>query len=209
MNSLVVIGGGGHAKVLIAVLSRLPWVVVGYTDAKDRGSVLGAPYLGSDTILPGLLRGHPKCSVAIGVGKADTSTLRSTLLARATGLGFAAPAIVSAKAVVNDDVTLGVATVVFDGAVVNSGTRTGKACIVNTNSTVEHDCKLGDNVHVASGATVCGGVIIGSDSLIGAGATVIQGVRISAGCVVGAGATVTHDLESPGTYVGAPAERTA
>jgi sugar O-acyltransferase (sialic acid O-acetyltransferase NeuD family) len=206
-RGLVVVGGGGHAKVLLAVLRKLSRDVIGYTDAHDKGAILGAPYLGDDSVLADLVNRRPGAVIALGVGKVDASPARLSLLETALALGYAAPAIVSPHAVVNEQVALGDGTVVFDGAVVNSGTQTGRACIVNTNSTVEHDCRLGDNVHVASGATVCGGVSIGRHSLIGAGATIIQGVTVSAGCLVGAGAIVVHDLPSPGVYLGAPAAR--
>jgi sugar O-acyltransferase (sialic acid O-acetyltransferase NeuD family) len=203
----VVIGGGGHATVLIAVLHKLSWDVVGYTDAHDRGTVLGVPHLGDDTVLPGLLRRYPGCTAAIGVGKVGVSPLRTDLLQLASSLGFELPAFVSPDAVVNEYVRLGVGTMVFDGAVVNSGSEIGRGCIVNTHGTIEHDCRLFDDVHVATGATVCGGVSIGAHSLVGAGATVIQGVDICPCCLVGAGAVVTRDLTAPGTYIGTPAER--
>jgi sugar O-acyltransferase (sialic acid O-acetyltransferase NeuD family) len=206
-GGLVVIGGGGHATVLIAVLRKLAWEIIGYTDVKDEGCILSASWLGDDGALTEIAKMHAGCAVALGVGKVDASSHRMSLLARAMSRGFDAPVVASPDAVVNADTVLGGGTVVFDGAVVNSRTSIGRACIINTNSTVEHDCVLGDNVHVASGATVCGGVSIGRDCLIGAGATVVQGVHICDGCLVGAGSVVTRDLTAPGTYVGAPAGR--
>jgi sugar O-acyltransferase (sialic acid O-acetyltransferase NeuD family) len=208
MDRIVVIGGGGHAKVLVSVLKTISWDVVGYTDPQDRGVILGVPRLGDDATLPGLLRTYRRCRAIIGVGKTDTSPTRIQLQDEVMTLGFEFPPIVSLRAVVNDEVELGAGTAVLDGVVVNSGTVTGTGCILNTNSTLEHDCRVGDNVHVASGATVSGGVTVGNNSMIGAGATVIQGVSICHDCLIGAGATVVSDIESPGTYVGVPARRT-
>lgn len=209
MDSIVVVGGGGHAKVVIGVLRRLSWDVLGYTDAVDRGAVCGAVHLGDDAMLPEILSTHARCAAVIGVGKVDASPLRILLQKKVEAMGFFVPVVVSPTALVNEEVTLGSGTAVLDGAIVNSGTECGRGCIVNTNSTVEHDCRLGGNVHVASGATVCGGATVGNDCLVGAGATVIQGVRICDGCLIGAGAVVTRDLETPGVYVGVPAERVA
>lgn len=208
MDGIVVIGGGGHAKVLISVLRKLQWDVLGYTDARDNGVILGANHLGDDGALPDLRCSHGRCGAVVGVGKVDASPLRTSLQERVESLGFVVPVVVSPDATVNAEVTLGTGTAVFDGAIVNSGTRTGRACIINSNSTVEHDSWLGDNVHIASGATVCGGVTVGENCFVGAGATVVQGVRICDDCLVGAGAVVTRDLQEPGTYVGSPAERT-
>jgi UDP-perosamine 4-acetyltransferase len=207
VDEIVVLGGGGHAAVVLSVLRKLDWRILGYTDSRDRGPILGVPYLGADGQLAAVIGTHPRCSAVIGVGKIDASPLRGDLQARLGALGFAAPVLVSPDAVVNEAVTLGSGTVVFDGTVVNTGTRCGGLCILNTNCAVEHDCRLGDNVHIAPGATVCGGVTIGDDCMIGAGATVVQEVTVGAGCLVGAGATVVGDLVASGTYAGTPARR--
>jgi sugar O-acyltransferase (sialic acid O-acetyltransferase NeuD family) len=204
----VVLGGGGHAKVVIAVLKHSGHDVLGYTDERDRGAILSVPYLGDDAGLPGILRAHGRCRAVVGVGKVDVSLRRLVLQAEVAALGFEFPVIVSRHAVVNEEVELGQGTVVLDGVVVNSGSKIGRACIVNTNSTVEHDCRIGDNVHVAPGATLSGGVTIGDHCLVGTGSSIVQGVSVCAGCLVGAGSAVVRDLKDPGTYVGIPARRT-
>ena len=204
---VVVLGGGGHAKVLVSVIHKLPWTVVGYVDPRDVGPVLGVAHAGGDEALPALLARHPGCVAAMGVGKVDASARRAGIQAAAEALGYGFPTFVSPDAVVNAEVELGPGTAVFDGAVVNAGVVTGPTCVVNTNATVEHDCRFGTNVHIGPGATVSGGVRIGDHTFVGAGAVVIHGVRIAEGCLIGAGAVVTDDLTEPGTYVGAPARR--
>lgn len=207
MAEIVVIGGGGHAKVLVSLLKQLGWEILGYTDEQDRGFILGIARLGDDSVLPGVLSMHRRCSAVIGLGKIDVSAARVELQRDLRTLGFGLPVIVSPRAVLNEEVELGAGTAVFDGAVVNTGTVTGGLCILNTNSTVEHDCRLGDNVHVAPGAIVSGAAVVGDDCMIGAGATVIQEVTVCRGSLIGAGAVVIADIESPGVYVGNPARR--
>jgi sugar O-acyltransferase (sialic acid O-acetyltransferase NeuD family) len=209
MGEIVVVGGGGHGKVLISLLKKKTGCrILGYVDPHDRGTVLAVPWLGDDAVLPVLLRRHSQCQAAIGVGRVDASSKRGYgLLARLEEMGFIVPAIVSPTAVVNEDVVLGAGSVVFDGAVVNSGTVTGRGCIMNTNCTVEHDCFLGYNVHIAPGSVLSGGVILGDNCMVGVGATIVQGVRIVADCLVGAGAVVVKDLDEPGMYVGNPARK--
>jgi len=207
VDEVVVIGGGGHAKVLISVLKKAGRGIVGYTAPLDQGPILGVQYLGSDSILAELLmvRGH--CGAILGVGKIDSSQARTQLQERIGALGFEFPVVVSPSAVVNEEVALGPGTVVFDGVVVNPGTTIGRLCILNTHSTIEHDCRLGDNVHAAPGATLGGEVVVGDNCMIGAGATVVQGVAICTGCLIGAGSTVIADITSPGTYAGNPVKR--
>lgn len=207
MTRIIVIGGGGHARVLASMLLKTGYEIAGYTDPADRGELFGAPYLGTDDVLGGIMADGAPHQAAIGVGKLDAADIRLALYARLAGLGFDLPVIVSSRAVVNRDVALGAGTVVFDGAVVNCGARIGRACILNTNSTVEHDCRLDDDVHLAPAAALSGAVAIGAHCLIGTGACVIQGVKISARIVVGAGAAVVSDLTEPGIYIGCPAKR--
>ena len=207
MDRIVVIGGGGHSKVLISVLKKTGYAIAGYTDKQDRGTILGVPHLGGDSILPELLRDYGSCLAVIGIGKIDTSGLRLALQHEIAALGFAFPFIVASSAVVNEAVVLGEGTVVFDSVVVNSGSEIGRACILNTNSTIEHDCRLGDNVHIAPGVILSGGVTIGSNCMIGIGANVIQSVNICADCLIGAGSTIVKDITIPGTYVGNMAKK--
>lgn len=204
-RDVVVIGGGGHAKVLVSILRRAGWSVLGYTDLEDRGLLLGARYIGDDTVLLDLSRSGSVTSACLGRGKVSVSTARLRLLEEIEGRGFVFPVIVSPAAVVNEGVEMGAGTVVFHGAVVNADARIGRACILNSNCTVEHDCVLGDDVHVAPGATISGGTTIGSGCMIGAGAVVIQGLHIVADSLIGAGAVVVADIEEPGMYVGNPA----
>jgi len=207
VSEIVVIGGGGHAKVLISLLKKLEWSVLGYTDSRDRGEILGGRYLGDDSDLGDILALHGGCAALVGVGKVDAADARIRLQRRAETVGFRTPSVVSPCAVVNEGVELGAGTVVFDGAVVNSGAVVGDLGLLNTNCTVEHDCRLGENVHVAPGATVSGAATIGSGCMIGAGATVIHGITICAGSVIGAGAVVVADIVEPGVYAGNPAGR--
>jgi UDP-perosamine 4-acetyltransferase len=208
VGNIVIVGGGGHGKVLISLLKKGDYHILGYVDPQDRGAVLGVPHLGDDSVLEGVLHRYPRCRAALGVGRVDgTSSVGHQLLVQLEELGFIVPVIVSPQAVVNEEVTLGPGTVVFDGAVVNSGTVIGRGCILNTNSTVEHDCRLGHYVHVAPGAALSGGVSLGDNCMVGVGACIVQGVRVAAGCLIGAGTVVVRDLDETGIYVGSPARK--
>jgi sugar O-acyltransferase (sialic acid O-acetyltransferase NeuD family) len=210
MDRFVVIGGGGHAKVLISVLKKCPCKILGYTDKQAGEPILGVSFIGSDSVLPEFLAScGGRCGATIGLGKIDASAARLELFQTVEMFGFEFPVVVSPQAVVNEEVILGAGSAVFDGGVVNSGTVTGRVCILNTNCTVEHDCCLGDNVHVAPGATLSGGVRVGENCMIGAGATVIQGAAICAGSLIGAGSTVVRDITIAGIYAGNPARRVA
>ena len=207
MAKVFIIGGGGHAKVLISVLKKAGYDIGGYTDTEDHGSILGIPHLGSDAVLKDVVSKHQTPHAVIGIGRVDASHLRLGLQDRLTALGFGFPVICSPNAIVNEGVRLGDGTVVLDGAIIGSGTEIGRACIINTNSVVEHDCQLGENVHIGPGVTICGGVVIGDNCMIGAGSSIVQSTRVFQGCLIGAGSTVIEDITASGTYVGNPTRK--
>jgi sugar O-acyltransferase (sialic acid O-acetyltransferase NeuD family) len=207
MVKIVVVGGGGHAKVLIGVLKKSGYAIEGYTDDHNRGTVLGIPYLGSDSVLSALIQRKMNLAAVIAIGKIDTSEVRLLLQRRVSELGFEFPVIYSPHAVVNEAVILRAGAVVLDGVIVNSGTTIGEACILNTGSIIDHDCIIGVNVHIAPGATLSGGVMVGDHCMIGTGANIIQSVKVCGGCLIGAGSTVVEDISVAGTYVGSPARK--
>ena len=207
MDEIIVIGGGGHAKVLISVLKKAMYRIKGYTDNQDHGVILGVPYLGNDGILRDFANKIPSVNTIIGIGKVDASSRRLSLQNEIALLGFDFPAICSPHSIVNEAVSLGAGTVVLDGVVISSGSEIGRACILNSHSTIEHDCLIGENVHIAPGVTLSGGAKIGDNCMVGTGANVIQSISICAGSLIGAGATVIEDITVPGTYVGNPAKR--
>ena len=207
VEEIVVIGGGGHAKVVVSILQKLDrYRILGYTDLEDRGPLLGIPYLGDDGALRAIA-GSKRGNAVLAVGQVGLGLLRQKIISKLRALNLAFPPIVSNDSIVNAGAEVADGLVVMDGAVVNVGAKLGQYAIVNTNCTIEHDSILEDWVHVAPGATVCGGVTIGRRSMIGAGATVIEGIKIAADCVVGAGATVVEDIIDSGVYAGCPARR--
>lgn len=209
MMPLVLIGGGGHAKVMLAaLLGSGDFQVQGYVDADQQGPpLLGVPRLGDDRALEQFARRHPGSAAAIGVGMTGSTATRRRLESQAEALGLHLPVVHAASALVHADCRIGAGSFLADRVVVNPSARIGQCVILNTGCIVEHDVTIGDHAHVSPGAVVCGGARIGPDCWIGAGAVIVQEISVAAGCIVGAGAVVTRDLDGPGTYLGVPARR--
>jgi len=205
MSRLVVLGGGGHGRVVADAARGLGTydAIVFLDDAPDRARADGEfPVIGSCHELESVARPGDHCIVAIG----DNQERRS-LLDRIDSLGIPLAVIVDASASVSCACELGPGTVVLPQAAVNIGSRLGRGCIVNTGATVDHDCTLDDCVHVAPGAHLGGDVTVGSDSWIGIGASVRHGIRVGAGVMVGAGAAVVAAVDDGCTVVGVPARQ--
>ena len=187
---LVLVGAGGHARVLIDALR-----CAGYTgsvaaldsdESRYGTSVLGIEVVGGDAMLETFARSGSRY-FAVAVGGTRDNGPRAGLYERATSLGLAAMTIVHPQAVVSQAATVGAGTQILAGAIVNPGARLGCNVIVNTAAVVEHDCDVGDHAHVATGALLASTVTVGTGAHIGIGAVVRQSLTIGAGAVVARG----------------------
>lgn len=206
-EKIVVIGGGGHAKVLINVIQKLRnFQIVGYVDHRDFGNLSGVQYLGNDDFLYDLVN-KKITSAALGVGQVHLTDKRNEIINRIKELGFKFPFILSPDAVINKNVIIEDGVHVFDGVVINCDSIIRDFSIINTNSTIEHDCIIGKFCHIASGATLSGGVEIGDNSMIGSNAVVVQYKKITKNTLIGSGGVVINDILESGTYVGNPVRK--
>lgn len=208
MDRIIVIGGGGHAKVVIAMLRKTgTFLIEGYVAPENRGPILDVPWLGTDKDLVALSRHGPPLHAAMGIGHPRNADARRSAHTVITQLGVEFQVVLDNTAVVADADCLGAGSVIMAGAVVQPGTKTGLCAIINTNATVDHDCLIEDFVHIGPGAVLCGGIVCAEGSLIGAGAVILPSCRIGRDCIIGAGAVVTEDCKDRGIYVGSPARR--
>jgi sugar O-acyltransferase (sialic acid O-acetyltransferase NeuD family) len=194
MLPLIVVGGGGHGRVLLEALRSAGREVRGVVDrhpAVATSLPKGVPWLGDD----GALAAFPPTQYALvnGVGGIGDGKRRQ-IFERLREQGYVFASLCHASAVIAHGADLGEGAQVMAGAVLQPGVRIGANAIVNTRSAIDHDCLIGDHCHVAPGAVLCGRVVVGEDTHIGAGAVVIQGVRIGRGTVIGAGAVIRHDV---------------
>jgi UDP-perosamine 4-acetyltransferase len=201
-TDLLVIGAGGHAKVVIDVARAAGFRPVAALDPGATGSTCnGVPVVGGDDRAEELLAGGlSRCAVAIGDNR-----VRLRIGERLGRLGFARPALVHPSAIVSPSATLGDGTVVMPLAVINAAATIGELAIVNTAAVVEHDCSLGDGCHVAPGTRLGGCVAIGCGAMIGIGSAVRPEARVGDLAVVGAGSTVIADIPDGCVATGTPA----
>lgn len=206
MEKIIIVGGGGHAKVVISLLKKAnKFIIIGYTDKLNKGELLGINYLGNDVVLEKYFEEGVK-NIAIGIGQIKSSALRRDLVNIANNIGFYFPTIISTTAIINEDVTIEKGTIIMDGVIINSGTRIGSFSIINTRVSIDHDCIVGNFTHIAPGVTLSGEVEIGNDVLIGTGSNVIQSIFISNNTIISAGSSIQKSIDKPGIYRGVPAK---
>lgn len=206
-KKIIIIGGGGHAKVLIHIIKKnKSFNIIGYIDPIDHGKILGVRYLGDDNKLFELFKNNIT-NAAIGIGQVDLNEKRIRITNKVKEIGYTIPPIISSKAVVNEDVQIDEGVQVFDGVIINSGSIIHSFSIINTNATIEHDCNVGKFCHIATSATICGGVEVDDKSMVGSGAVIVQYKKIASNVLIGSGGVVIKDIIEPGIYVGNPVRK--
>ncbi|MCS6855175.1 MAG: acetyltransferase [Elioraea sp.] len=194
---VVILGAGGHGRVVADILTLAGWQVDGFLDDARDGPVLGLPVLGAfaRAFEPGFLAG--RCALVALGDSAKRAAISRTLVERGVGLATA----IHPSAVVARDAAIGAGTTVAAGAVVGVTARIGRFCIVNTGASVDHDCVVEDGAFLAPGVRLCGGVRVGEGAFLGAGAIVLPGGQIAAGALVPAGAVVRAAESGRGSAV--------
>jgi len=203
---VLIIGAGGHAKVIADALmcrNQLSdgYEVVGFlddnVDLQDREQ-LGVRILGRVSEV----KNFEHDAVVIGIG--DNVT-RKKLYVKLKEQGENLITIVHPNATLAADVVVGDGTVVFAGVVVNSGARIGSNVILNTACTIGHDVVLCSHTQISPGVNLGGGVIAEEGAFVGIGSAIIQNITIGKWSVVGAGAAVIRDVPAFEMVLGVPA----
>lgn len=202
---IVIIGAGGHGKVVLDILRAAgeeePVGFVDSSPSRAGGRIGGLPIFGPANVLPKLRQqGIRGAIVAIGDSRARVqyaSVLREQ--------GFELVNAIHPSSSVSPMAVLGRNVVVAAQAAVCTEARIEDSVILNTACVVDHECEIGAGAHVCPGAHLAGRVRVGAGAWIGIGANVIQCLSIGEHATVGAGAVVIRDVPAGSTVVGVPA----
>ena len=200
--SLVLIGGGGHSRVVIDAAGLAGIKIAGLLDeARQAGDTVDAVVvLGGDERLQAPDAITYRYHIAIAA-----PTIRRRLRSELESRRLAAATISHPAAVVSGLAEIGAGCFLAAGAIVNPSSRLHSGVVVNTSAQVDHDVEVGADCHIGPGAVLCGSVRCGAGVFVGAGATIISGVTIGDGAILGAGSVVIKDVTAGVTVVGNPA----
>jgi len=202
MPGVLILGAGGHGKVIADILRCQGAALLGFLDddpAKWGGTLCGLPVFGSIDSYAA----YGATGLIIGVG--DIAVRKSI----AQRLGDAAAGLwcnaVHPRAIVAETVRMGRGVTVSAGAILNPDVVLGDHVIVNTGATVDHDCSIDAFAHIAPGVHLAGGVQIGQETLVGVGAVVAPWYSVGDGAIVAAGSVVVTDVPGHVAVKGIPA----
>ena len=199
MNRLVIVGAGGHGKVIADIALKNGYKDISFIDDNATGQCLEFPIVGTSDSLEAL--NDQKTDFVIAVGN---NQIRKKI-AESHEVNWVTMIHPSAQIAYGVEIEEG--TVVMAGAIINPDAKVGKHCIINSSAVIEHDNQLGDFVHVSPNAALGGTVHVGSMTHIGIGATIKNNITIESEVVIGAGTVVVKNITESLTYIGVPARK--
>ena len=201
-NEIIILGAGGHGKVVLDIFLCSEKYKVSGLIAKNRTSLMGIPVIGTDDDLGYIYKqGITKAFVAVGDNQIRyrlTSLLKENNFELVTGISHAS--------YVSKYTSIGEGTIIMPGSIINSGASIGKGVIINTNTSIDHDDIIGNFCHIAPGSTLSGNVNVGNFSFLGTSTSVIDNITIGSNVMIGGGTTIIKDIPNNCTAVGVPAK---
>ena len=137
---LIILGAGGHARVMVALARAAGYSILGVCDpafpVNDVSSWEGIEVLGNDSSLDNF---EPdRVGLVLGIGQRATGNLRESRYNALRAKGYEFPALVHPAAWVARGVALQDGVQIMAGAVVQPGCEIGENSIVNTRAGVDH-----------------------------------------------------------------------
>lgn len=207
MDSIVIIGSSGHAKVILDIVQQQGrYRVAGFLDCfRDTDEqTSGYPILGKEKDLPDLIKAHTLKGAIVAIGD---NFVRSKVVTQIKKTSPELPFVsaVHPAATIAREVVIGEGSVVMAGVSINPCSCVGRFCILNTNASLDHDSILEDFASLAPGVTTGGNCRIGHHAALGIGAVLIHGIHVGEHTVIGAGSLVMKSVGPLAVAYGAPA----
>lgn len=194
-KSIILLGGGGHASVLLEILALEKSEVIGIIDPhkKKGASISGIPIIGNndDEVLE-----HSKEEILLvnAIGPKPKSSERKILSKKFLKLGYQFKTLIHPSAHISNTSIIKNGCQVMAGAIIQANAIIGALSVVNSGAIIEHDCNIGEYNHIAPGAILCGGVKTESGVFIGSGSTILENLTLKANSTLAAGVTLRKNL---------------
>lgn len=203
MKTLVIIGAGGHGRVVADCAQQIG----AYKSIIFLDDCFNSKQTSGNWEVVGLVEDyihyidHSDFIVAFGNNLFRAKISKKLQDAQANIISLIHP-----SAAVSSHTFIGKGVILCANSVINVGTHIADGCIINTGATVDHDCNIHSYVHVSPGVNIAGGVTIEQYSWLGIGSTIIECLTLAENTQIGAGAVVTTSTEASSLYLGVPAK---
>lgn len=170
MKTLLIIGAGGHGKVVAEIASACGYDKVVFLDDNSSEAI------GKINELENFKNYFEEAFVGIG-----NNAVRKELIYKLEDTGYKIPVLIHPTAYISKSAKISAGTVIEPHAVVNANSIIGKGCIVSVGAIVDHNSVLQDYVHVNAGSIISAGANIKTYKKVEAGEVIPgYGINLSA-----------------------------
>ena len=195
VKPIIVLGAGGHAKVLVSILKRLDRKIIGVTDRFPdlKADVLGVSIIGDDREIIEFKPDQIDLVNGVGMTKPGQS-VRHQLAKEMRSLGFNFIQVIDPSAFIAPEAILEDGVQVMSTAVIQPGVIIRRDSIINSGAQVDHDSVVGEGSHLCPSSVLAGSVQVGKMTMIGTGSVIIPEVVVGDSQMVKAGMVVTKSM---------------
>lgn len=149
MRSLLILGCGGHGKVVAEIAEDVGYEKIDFLDDNHPKAI------GKINDFEKFKGQYEDAFVGLGNNK-----LRDELMQNLKDCGYEIPVLVHPSAYVSRTATIGIGTVIEPKAIVNANSCVGDGCIISVGAIVDHDVKIGSFCHVNAGSIIKAGAVV-------------------------------------------------
>ena len=202
MKKIIIIGSGGHSRVVIDTIENIGFNIFGIIDINyksQKEKIFNYKIIGDITIVESL---NPKnYDIVLAIGD---NNKREEYFSKLLYKGFTIPTIIHPTAILSKKVIIGNGVFINSGAIINAGVEIADNTIINTGSIIEHEVKIKENCHICPGVKIGGRVSIGKNTFIGIVSSIKDYIQIGDNVKVGAGSVIINNIKKGLTVVGVP-----
>ena len=137
MKPIIIIGTGGHSKVVLDVLLKRGLKVLGFVSLDKKAGSFFCDYkiLGGDNVIDSYK--SSEISLVNGVGVIAKDKRRWSISKEFRAKGFSVLSIIDPSAIIASDVTLDEGVHIMAGVIIQSGTSVGSDTIINSGGIID------------------------------------------------------------------------
>ena len=196
----VIIVGVGTTAMIVAdiILESHNFKLAGFVGTSEEEKVLRSsnvhhdiPFLGDRGIIHRLNEGDISGFVcAIG-----DVYIREKAFYECSEAGLIPVNVISSKALINPDVSLGRGIVISPGVIISHGVKIGDNVIFDPAVVMDANVSVGSHCYISSGVVLSGGCVIQKNVALGAGVIVDNRVKVGKNQKIAAGTIISESLE--------------
>ncbi len=204
MKKLLILGAGGHAKVVKeTAIETGQFNSFYYLDdnldlKKNNLNVVGKL---KDLFQDKIRKNYSSAFIAIG-----NSNKRESLFNNLTKAGYNLPLLIHPTSWVSKSAKISNGSLVLANSTIQANVNIGSSVIINNNCSIDHDSIIKDASHICPGVNLAGNVQIGKRVWVGIGSSVIQNIKIGDDVYIGGGSLVTKSIPDSTKAYGVPAK---